>query len=604
MTHECWNKRILWIDLSNESTNIEHPPDHVYSKFIGGKGLGAYLLYKNVKKGIDPLSSENIFILLSGPLQGLPAPNVGRWSIVTKSPLTGIFLDSHCGGPTGRDIKKAGYDAICIKGKASSPMILVIDNDVIEFHDATQYWGKGVYESTALLHQRYGSDSSVYTIGLAGENQVLIATACCEVAHQTGRGGTGAVLGSKNLKAVVVRGTKKIQAHDIDSIRQVNKEFNATWQEMDTDFKKYGTRHLVEFANEVGQYPSHNFKNGFFDKYQDLDHALMEETYGLGAHHSCPHCIMRCTHALKTTDPRDPSNEVESMIEYETLGLLGGNLGISDPEAVLKLNYLCDDLGLDTISTGGVIGFAMEASERGILSEDDIGFSLTFGDIDGAIRLVTLIARREGLGNVLSQGVRLASQKIGKGSESFAVHVKGLEVPAWDPRGRLGQGLLYATGDVGASHLRGWPPKSDPPDTSVVPMVEQLLPGRFEKTLKDCFEICHFTNRIPLTMTQMIRLLNGASGLEYDEDSIDEIGRRIETLIRIFNAREGITRDDDTMPPRFWEPQTHGPRKGMRAFESEADLQAGLDKYYQLLGWDSRGVPTQETIEKLGISDI
>ncbi|MDF1539603.1 MAG: aldehyde ferredoxin oxidoreductase N-terminal domain-containing protein, partial [Candidatus Thorarchaeota archaeon] len=430
MTHECWNKRILWIDLSNGSTSIKVLPEHVYSKYIGGKGLGAYLLFNNLKKGIDPLGSENIFILLSGPLQGLPAPNVGRWSVVTKSPLTGIFLDSHCGGSTGRDIKKAGYDAVCIKGRASNPMVLVIDDDAIEFQDASEYWGKGVYESTNLLHQKYGKDFSVYTIGQAGENQVLIATGCCEIAHQTGRGGTGAVLGSKNLKAIVVRGTKKIQAHDSDAIRQVNKEFNATWQELDIDFKKYGSRHLVEIANEVGQYPANNSKNGFFDEYQKLDHVMMEEEYGMGSHHSCPHCIMRCTHALRTTDPRNPSNEVESMIEYETLGLLGGNLGVSDPQAVLKLNYLCDDLGLDTISAGGVIGFAMEASERGILTDEDIGFALSFGNPDGAIRLLTLIVNREGLGEILSKGVRSASQEFGEGSERFAVHVKGLEVPA------------------------------------------------------------------------------------------------------------------------------------------------------------------------------
>ncbi|MHA1909762.1 MAG: aldehyde ferredoxin oxidoreductase N-terminal domain-containing protein, partial [Candidatus Thorarchaeota archaeon] len=421
MTHQCWNKKILWVDLTSEVTNLEQIEDEVYTNFIGGKGLGAYLLFRNLNKGVDPLSPENIFILLSGPMQGLRAPNVGRWSIVTKSPLTGIFLDSHCGGPTGRDIKKAGYDAVCLRGRAESPVILVIDNDIIAFDDASEFWGKGVYEATELLHKKYGKDFSVYAIGPGGENQSLVATACCEVAHQTGRGGSGAILGSKNIKAVVVRGTNKIQAHDDDAIREVNKEFNSKWQSLDIDFKKYGSRHLVEIANENGQYPAYNFKNGYFDEYQKLDHAKMEENYGLGAHHSCPHCVMQCTHAFSTNDPRDPSNVVESMIEYETLGLLGGNLGISEPQDLLKLNYLCDDLGLDTISAGGVIAFTIEAFEKGILTEDEIGFPLSFSDVESAIQLLSLLANKEGIGEILSQGVRKASQMIGKGSEQFAV---------------------------------------------------------------------------------------------------------------------------------------------------------------------------------------
>ncbi|MCK5237914.1 MAG: aldehyde ferredoxin oxidoreductase family protein [Candidatus Thorarchaeota archaeon] len=604
MTHECWNKKILWVDLTTETISIEHLEETVYTNFIGGKGLGAYLLYKYLSKGVEPLSPENIFILLSGPLQGLPAPSVGRWSIVTKSPLTGIFLDSHCGGPTGRDIKKAGYDAVCLKGRADSPKILIIDNDIISFEDASEYWGKGVYETTDLLHKKYGKDFSVYTIGPGGENQSLIATACCEVAHQTGRGGGGAVLGSKNLKAVVVRGTNKIHAHNVDAIREVNKEFNTKWQNLDIDFKKYGSRHLVEIANEVGQYPAFNFKNGYFDEFRRLDHVEMDEKFGVKGQHSCPHCVMHCTHAFKTNDPRDPSLEIESMVEYETLGLLGGNIGISDPEAVLKLNYLCDDLGLDTISAGGVIGFAMEAFERGILSEDEIGFSLPFGDTTGAMRLLSMLATKEGIGEILSNGVKKSSQEIGKGSESFAVHVKGLEIPAWDPRGRLGQGLLYATGDIGASHLRGWPAKAVPPDTSVVPIVESLLHGRFEKTIKDCLEVCHFTNRIPLTMDQMVRMVNGATGLDYTQERMTEIGRRIETLTRMFNVREGMTQADDTIPPRLWEPQTHGPREGMRSFMNEEDLQAGLQEYYELLGWHADGIPTNETIKHLGLENL
>ncbi|MFW9919900.1 MAG: aldehyde ferredoxin oxidoreductase family protein [Candidatus Thorarchaeota archaeon] len=598
-----WNRKILWIDLGSRIIREEKLEADILERFLGGKGLGAYLLYKNLEKGIAPLDPDNIFILLSGPLQGLPAPNVGRWSIVTKSPLTGIFLDSHCGGPTGREIKKAGYDAVCITGRASSPVVITIDDDSTVINDATSYWGKGIYEVTHLLHDRYGDDFSVYTIGPAGEQKVLFATASCEIAHQTGRGGAGAVLGSKNIKSILVRGTKEIASSDVQAIKAVNKEFTQQWRSLDIDFKKYGTRHLVEIANVYGQFPTRNWQNGFFDQYEDLSHLRMEE-YGLGNNNSCPHCVMRCTHAFRTADPRDLTKEVESTVEYESIGLLGGNLAISNPMEVLQLNYLCDDLGLDTISSGSVIGFAIEAFEKGILSQKEVGFHLRFGDFICAAKLLQMISSRTGIGDVLAEGVRFAASKFGHGAESFAVHVKGMEVPAWDPRGRMGQGILYATGDIGASHLRGWPPTSNAPDSSAIEFVEKLLPGRIEKIIKDCLVICHFTNRIPITMDQMRRMLNGATGMNYSLRDLDETAMRIETLIRLFNVREGITRNDDILPPRFWEPQSHGPREGMRSFISNEDFEASISRYYDLMGWDSKGVPTDETMESLGLLNL
>ncbi len=602
MSRIGWNGQILWVDLSSGEHRTDSLDGETYRQFIGGKGLGAYLLYRHLGANIDPLSADNILILLSGPLQGLPGPSVGRWSVVTKSPLTGIFLDSHCGGATGRDIKKAGYDAICIKGACSEPSILVIDNNEVSIRPASKYWGKGVYATTNLLHEGYGDGFSVYAIGPAGENKVRYATACCEIAHQTGRGGIGAVLGSKKIKAIVVRGTNSVPAHDIDLIRSINRKYIADWKTLDIDFKKYGTRHLVEIANHVGQFPTRNWQNGYFDEFEELSHIKMEQEYGVGNHHSCPHCVMRCTHAFSIPDPNDGSRRVESMIEYETLGLLGGNLGISDPLAVLQLNYICDDLGLDTISAGAVIGFAMEAYERGMLSKSEIGFEIGFGDANAAAKMVSLISSRSDIGDTLAEGVRRAAEMLGKGTGELAVHVKGLEVPAWDPRGRLGQGLLYATGDIGASHLRGWPPTSDPPDRPAVDFVEKLLSSRFEKTLKDSMIICHFTNRVPITMEQMRALLNGATGADYTLSDLETAARRIETLIRLFNIREGISRRDDTLPPRLWEPQTHGPRKGMRSFVSKDDFEESLSRYYQLMGWDSMGIPKEDTLKQLGLA--
>jgi len=601
---DCWHGKILCVDLSSKTIGEESIPQEVYEKFIGGKGLGAYLLYTRTPKGIDPLGPDNILLFMTGPLQGLPAPNVGRWSLVTKSPLTGLFLDTHSGGPLGREIKKAGYDAVCVTGISSSPVTLVIEDGTVRLDNAENLWGIGTYESTKKLHELHSDKHAVYVIGPAGENQVLFATGSCEIAHQTGRGGAGAVLGSKRLKALIVKGEQKINAVDVSAIREVNKEVNETWRNLDIDFKKYGTGHLVEIANEGGQFPTRNFQNGYFDEYEKLDHELMAAEYRIGNHLSCPNCVMRCTHAFRTTDPDDSETTVESSIEYESLGLLGGNLGISDVPTLLQLNYLCDDIGLDTISAGGVIGFVMEAFEKGILTEKEIGLPLRFGDGANAIALLKMIATKTGIGETLSQGVKIASEIIGKESAQIAVHVKGLEVPAWDPRGRLGMGLLYATGDIGASHLRGWPPTSAPPNSTAVPLVQGIWDSRVDKILKDSLIICHFTNRIPISIEQMTRALNGASGLNFDGDSIIQFALRIETLARLFNIREGISRKDDKLPPRFWEPQISGPRKGMKAFVNKDDFEASLEKYYEVLGWDENGIPTKQTLQELGLSNL
>lgn len=604
MEGNSWNGKILWVDLTKKTTRIEELLPKVYEDFIGGKGLGTYLLYRELDAGTDPLSSDNILFFMTGPLQGLRAPNVGRWTLVTKSPLTGLYLDTHCGGPLGREIKNAGYDAIAVTGKSEKPVTLIIEDETVRFEDAQSIWGKGTHEATKILHEMTTKGSAVYVIGPAGENLVLTATGCCELAHQTGRGGAGAVLGSKNLKGVIARGTKKIEAADSSAIRQVNKTATKVWNEKTGyGFKEYGTPFLVEISNERGQFPTRNFQNGYFDGYESLTPEEMREWY-IGAHLSCPHCIMRCTHAYRTEDPRFPGTEVESTVEYETLGLCGGTLGIKDAQCVFQLNHLCDDLGLDTIGAGSAVGFAMEAFEKGILSEEEIGFPLPFGDCEGAKKLVMMIAQKEGIGEILAQGTRYAAKEIGKGSEVFAVHVKGLEIPAWDPRGKKGMGLSYATGDVGGSHLRGWPQTMDHPDSSTLDVIESMVDQRDIKILRDSLIICHFTYHFPLTHEQNITMLNGASGLNYNKESISIFAQRVETLARLFNIREGVSREDDILPPRLWEAETHGPAKGMKSFIDQDDFERSLDKYYELRGWGKDGVPKEETIKKLGLNTL
>ena len=604
MTHKGWNGKILWVDLSTKTSRVEELASEIYEDFVGGKGLGAYLLYRELKAGVDPLGSDNILFFMAGPLQGLPAVMVGRWTLVTKSPLTGLFLDTHSGGSLGREIKNSGYDAVAVTGKSDSPVTILIEDDSVSFNDAQCLWGKGTHEATCLLHESTPKDSAVYVIGPAGENLVLSATGCCELAHQTGRGGAGAVLGSKNLKGLVVKGTKKMTIADPDTFSAVRKTVTKKWNDKtDYGFRDYGTAVLVEVANERGQFPTRNWRNSYFEGYESL---TPEETkqWITGNHLSCPHCIIRCTHSYKTEDPSNPGVEVESTPEYETFGLCGGNLGISDAQTVFKLNYLADDLGLDTISAGAAIGFAMDAFESGILKENEIGFPLQFGDGEAALKLMRMIALNEGIGKVLAKGVRSAAKEIGRGSDRLAVHVKGLETAAWDPRGKRGLGLSYATADVGSSHLRGWPQTSEKPDASALDIIESMVSDRDTKIFTDSLIFCHFTWHFPMTRDEKILALNSGTGLKYDDTSVSTFGQRIETLIRLFNINEGVTRGDDILPPRFWEPETIGPSKGMKSFIDQDDFEKSLDKYYALRGWSKDGVPTKETIDKLGLSSL
>ncbi len=604
MKYKGWIGRILWIDLTTRSSRVEELSPEIYEDFVGGKGLGAYLLYRHLESGVDPLSPDNILFFMAGPLQGLPAVMVGRWTLVTKSPLTGLFLDTHSGGPLGREIKNSGYDAVAVTGKSESPVTILIEDDKVSFNDAQRLWGKGTHEATRLLHENTPKNSAVYVIGPAGENLVLSATGCCELAHQTGRGGAGAVLGSKNLKGLVVKGTQKLVAADPETFGDIRKAVSKKWNdETETDFKKYGTAILTETANERGQFPTRNWRNSYFEGYESLTPDETKQ-WITGNHLSCPHCIIRCTHSYKTEDPSNPGVEVEATPEYETFGLCGGNLGISDAQSVFQLAYLADDLGLDTISAGSAIGFAMDAFESGILTESEIGFPLQFGDGKAALKLMRMIAHKEGIGEVLAKGVRKAAEEIGKGAEKLAVHVKGLETAAWDPRGKRGLGLSYATADVGSSHLRGWPQTSEKPDASALDVIESMVTERDTKILTDSMVICHFTWNFPLTRNDKIQWIKTGTGFSHTDDSVSRFAQRVETLIRLFNINEGVTRNDDVLPPRFWETETVGPSKGMKSFIDQADFEKSLDKYYELRGWNRDGVPTKDTIKNLGLDSL
>ena len=453
----AYTNKFLVIDLSCESIDIIPVPEELKQAYIGGKGFGAKFLFENVLPGTDPLGPDNYLMFMTGPLTGTLAPAM-RGCVVTKSPLTGIFLDSYFGGSFSPEIKYAGYDGILIKGTASKPSYIWIDDDRVEIRDAKGIWGTDALVSNRMIKAQLGDESiKIAGIGQAGENLVSYALISCEFNRQAGRGGAGAVMGSKNLKAIAIRGTHPVSVHDPKGFKQACEE---ALQELDQSpdiavLREAGTAGFVEYANETGLLPHKNYQNGTFSKAANLGDKGQSRHLWLGSN-ACMGCPIYCSKigAVRTGRYK---GIVTDIVEYESAGLMGSNLDISDVRAVAHLVKLCDCYGMDSMSTGTVIGFAMEACEKGMI-DAPAGIEIKFGSVEAAEYLIHAIAKRqEGLGDLLSQGVKSAAQHIGKNASDIAVHTKGLETPAWGPRGVSGMGLAYMTTDRGGCHQRGFP---------------------------------------------------------------------------------------------------------------------------------------------------
>jgi len=596
--------KILRVDLTERRISTEKLDAEIAKKFIGGKGLGAKILYDSLKLGTDPLSPENILIFASGPLTATLAPTSARWAVVTKSPLTNIFLDCQVGGYFGAAMKLAGFDCIIMEGKADSPVYLWVHDGNAEILNAGDLWGKGCFETENTLKKRLGESAHVASIGPAGENLVRYACISVDKYRQAGRGGAGAVMGSKNLKAVAVRSASyKIEYADPEGFREAAKKALKVIRE--NSFiplrRKYGTPIWVAPVNKAALLPTRNFRTGVFEKAENISGETMRDKIVV-KDGTCYNCIIQC---WKYTHVESGKYEVEELAgpEYESIALLGSDCGVGSIEAVAHASMLCDDLGLDTISTGNSIAFAMECYERGLLTaEDTDGLELKFGNADAEIEMVKKIAYRKGLGNLLAEGVRRASKKIGDGSERFAMHVKGLEIPGYDPRGAFGMALAYATSDRGACHQRAWTVRAEI-EGKLEPRFSTKGRARFVKETQDeramCFSLvlCDFA---PLEVKHFVELLNKATGFNFTVEDYLKTGERIWNLTRLFNVREGITRKDDTLPPRFMEePLPEGATKGQVVTKEMLDEM--LDEYYALRGWDKNGVPTEEKLKELGL---
>ncbi len=588
--------KILRINLSTSKVSEENLTEKDAEKFIGGKGLGAHLLFKNMNCRCDPLSPENVLLLCTGPLTGTQAPTSGRWCIVTKSPLTGLFLDSQVGGYFGAEIKKSGHDVIIVQGKAENPCYIAIEDESVNIKDATHLWGK----NTTATEKALENEGRVLSIGVAGENLVKFACINTDLfVHKgrggnAGRGGAGAVMGSKNVKAIVIKGTHKIEYQNEEKFREAVKKALTIINE--NSFipvrRKYGTPIWINPVNENQLLPTYNFQRGFFEKAENISGETMHDTI-VTENKSCFSCPIACG---KWTNFNFGGKDYElEGPEYESIALLGSNCGNETIQGVAYLTYLCDEFGMDTISAGNIVGFAIEAAKNGLISEN-----VAFNDPQSQGELLRKIAYREGTGNELAEGVRLFSEK--RGGNVYAIHSKGLEFPGYDPRGAFGMALAYATSDRGACHQRVWTVRAEMQGT-LTPRYGIEGRAHFVKENQDeracCFSLvlCDFA---PFGVDTFVDLLNTATGFSYTEESYMQTGERIWNLTKLFNVKNGVTREDETLPQRIMEEKLEKDeaRIGKETFEKM------LDEYYTLRGWDRNGHPTKEKLKELGLEEF
>ena len=605
----AWTDRLLEIDLSARTSRIMPVTAAMKHGFIGGKGYGARLMVDRAPPGTDPFSDENPIMFLTGPLTGTPAPAM-RGCIVTRSPLTGLFLDSYFGGSLSPEIKYAGYDGIIITGRAEYPSYIWIHDGTVEIRDARPIWGTDTLEANRLIKQELADETvKIATIGPAGENRVLFSLVCCEYNRQAGRGGAGAVMGSKNLKALAVKGTGIVRVHDPEGFEQAcASALMELRQSPDVEALRFGgTATSVEFASEAGLLPNRNYQNGTFEKAAALSEKGQSRHLWLGSS-ACMGCPIYCSKigAVRTGKFK---GFVTDIIEYESAALLGANLDISDIRAVAHLTKLCDRYGIDSMSCGNLIGFAMEACDRQLIKAPD-GIDLTFGNVAAAEYLIHAIALKQNdLGILLSKGVEQAAREIGPESREFAVHVKRLESPAWGPRGVSGMGLAYMTGDRGGCHQRGFTVSYELAGEYQGTPIDPLSPenkARMVMELQnysagtDTLVKCDFGS-FGIADTTYARMLSTATGRAFDPSDLRLAGERIWNLVRKFNLENGTSGRQDTLPLRFVrEPLPDGPAKGHRI--SQADMDRMKQEYYRLRGWTSDGVPMEQTLSRLGLT--
>jgi len=595
--------KLLEIDLSKASHREVKLEKELIKKYIGGRGLGVKLLGDLLPKNVDPLGEENIMLILTGPLTGSIVPGSGKYVVISKSPVTGGFLDSYSSGRLAPEIKFAGYDGLIIKGKAKRPSYIYIEDKNVEIKHAAHLWGKDTFETEEILQGSGEEEYGTMCIGPAGENLVNFASINSDFFRQAARGGIGAVMGSKNLKAIKVKGTGDISCYDSKGMMDLVLKHKEKLKESAVveNRQKFGTPSTLDITNEAGMLPTKNYQSGVYKKaWGKLDSEGVSKN--IIKTRGCYGCMIACSQITKTNDNEE---EIVEGPEYETVGMFGPNLGVDSLSAVIKANIKCDKLGMDTISAGNVIGFAMECYEKGILPKKYDDLDLEFGNFEAALSLLDDIALRKDLGELMANGVEKMSEELKEGSEHFAMHVKGLEFPAYDPRIGLGTALSYAVSPRGACHRRAWPPSIEVLGNlepyKIEGKAEYVKEKVDENSVFHSMLVCDFPAKwIPLSVEDFATYLNLLTGENFTEKDLWETADRIETKIRLFNNREGLTREDDNLPPRILKDTLpEGPTKGNVV--NEKDLNTLLDKYYEVRGWSKQGIPTTEKLKELNI---
>ena len=600
--------KLLEINLTDSSISVKKLDEDLLIKYLGGSGLGARLLYDLTDGQTAPLGEENVLIFMTGPFTGTKIPTSGRHAVVTKSPLTGIWAEADVGGNWGYELKCAGFDGILIKGKAVKPVYLWISEVGTELIDATHLWGKDTFEVDELIRKETDSQAVISSIGQGGENLVAFASIMTDGkdGRAAGRGGVGAVMGSKYLKAIAVRGKQRVEVKYPERLKQKIKELAPEIVDKTRMFGKYGTSGGVQGHEEMLNFPLKNWAGERWPEgVEKINGIVMEETI-LKKQYRCKTCIIGCGRDVEiTAGPYQGVNGAGP--EYETIGTLGGLCMIDDLEAIAWANELCNRYGIDTISAGSVIAYSMEAFERGILrAEDCDGLQLVFGNEKAMIELIHKIANKEGyLGKLLSKGVRGAAAELGNYAEEFAIHVKGMEFPAHDPRAYNGVALSYATSNRGACHVQGFTHGFEKGFTMPELGIDQPHPrhsveGKGEFTAKlqdlmcifDSIKLCKFVIIGGVKLTDITELFNAVTGLNLTNQDLIKIGERIYNLKRLYNVRCGISRKDDSLPPRILT-QKRGPNL--------PPLGKMLNEYYAYRKWDEIGVPTEAKIKELGL---
>lgn len=603
-----YNGRIALIDVTNRTARTIEFDEDFAEKYIGGSGMGTFFLLKYCTPRTDPLEPGNPLIYMTGPFQGTGVPTSGRHQLVTCSPLTGAFLESDAGGTFGFHLKRSGFDGLIIIGRSEKPLLLTVLDGTIGFRDALDLWGLDTMETAEKITGTYGKNTGISCIGPAGENQVPLAGVFHDGndARAAGRGGAGAVMGSKNIKAIVARGNAVTEVRDRSSLAESIRTMNGVLKERAAGLTLYGTAGGTALAEEYGDLPVKNWKEGVFPAAGSITGQKMAETM-LAGNYGCMACPIRCGRVVEL-DGRKCGGP-----EYETVAMLGSCCLVEDLEVISRANDLCNRYGLDTISTGSVIAFSMELYEKGLLKDRDTESPIRWGDGNALLDLVEKIAFKRGIGSLLGQGTKKTAEKIGKGAGACAIHSKGLEFPAHDPRCFKSLASGYATSVRGACHLNSysyaWERSASFPEMGYPEKCDRtkdagkgMMTAKFQNlsSMLDSLKICKFVLLSGVDISIMRKWLKDIVGRDMSQETFLETGERIYNMKRLFNAGLGFDRADDTLPERI----LRGKRGSGGSADLLPDLEMQLQEYYDFRNWDENGLPTGPLLRGLGLGEF